>query len=178
MENALDPTLDLLEELAAQPPHVPACHAMKPKRVSYTHADMVDFIIMNPTATGALIASRYGYTQSWVSMILTSDAFQEQLAARRQELIDPTIVATINERFRGLTARSIEVLMHKLEQPAVEASVAIRCAELGAKVQGVGGFAPPPVPNEDHLLRLAGRLSALNRPTKEVINGDFQEVPE
>jgi len=146
-----------LDELIAAPPLA--------RKVNYTHADMVDFIIANPGISQGAIALRYGYTQAWVSQMLSSDALQELIIARRKEIVDPVLLASLEERFRGLTIRSIEVLMHKLEAPAVEAGVAVRCAELGAKSLGLGGHAPPKAPEmpEGTLDRLAQRLVALNQ---------------
>jgi len=161
-----------LEALCAKEP--PA--AARTVKVRYSHADMVDFIIANPGVSQASLALRYGYTQGWVSQILASDALQELIAARRKELVDPVIAASLEERFRGLALRSIEVLMSKLEQPVIEASVAVRCAELGAKALGLGGHAPPKPaePSEGTLDRLAQRLTQLNQP--KVIEGESVRI--
>lgn len=155
----------VLEELTAEVPSSQGAAPARREKVNYTHADMVDFIIANPGVSQNAIALRYGYTAGWVSQMLSSDALQEMLAARRKEISDPVLIASLEERFRGLTIRSIEVLMAKLDAPVVEASVAVRCAELGAKSLGLGGHAPPkpPEPSEHALERLASRLITLNR---------------
>lgn len=167
---------EVLSELAAVPTPVAISPPAPRTKVNYTHADMVDFIIANPGVSQGTIALRYGYTQAWVSQMLASDALQELIIARRKELVDPVIAATLEERFRGLTIRSVEILMAKLEQPAVEASVAIRCAELGAKSLGLGGHAPPkaPEPSEGTLDRLAQRLVTLNQPKS--IDGEATRI--
>lgn len=164
--DAADPNIMLTELIRGDPTASPGAAAVRPEKINYTHADMVDFIIANPGVSQNAIARRYGYTPGWVSQMLSSDALQELIAKRRQEIVDPVIAASLEERFRGLTMRSIEVLMAKLEAPAVEASVAVRCAELGAKSLGLGGHAPPkaPEPSEGTLDRLAARLIALNQP--------------
>lgn len=158
MDTVIDPEQALTELTASVP-------AERPRKINYTHADIVDFVIANPGVSQNTIAMRYGYTPAWISQMLASDALQELIAARRQELIDPVLAATLEERFRGLAIRSVEVLMHKLEAPAVEASVAVRCAELGAKALGLGGHAPPkaPEPSEGSLDRLAARIIAMNQ---------------
>lgn len=148
-------------------------------KVSYTHADMIDFIIMNPGVKQGEIARRYGYTESWVSLVMSSDAFKSALAARKSELVDPTILATINERFDAMTKRSLERLMEKLDAPQVSDAVVLKAVELGAKALGVGGNAAPvqTAPAADHLERLAERLVALQ--TKgNTYNGKATEVED
>ena len=130
-------------------------------KMRYTHADMIDFIISNPGVSQNALAARYGYSVGWVSRVMSSDAWQAAMASRRGELVDPTLVATIDERFRGLVNRSLDRLMEKLDAPQVSDQVVLRAVELGAKAIGVGGNAPPPAPNQDHLAQLANRLIAL-----------------
>lgn len=130
-------------------------------KVRYTHTDMIDFILANPGISQNALAARYGYTVGWTSRVMSSDAFQSAMAARRTELIDPSLVATIDERFRALTNRSLDRLMEKLDAPQVSDQVVLRAVELGAKAMGVGGNAAPVAPPQDHLAILAQRLIAL-----------------
>lgn len=131
---------------------------MEIDRIRYTHTDMIDFILANPGCTQRALAQRYGYTESWVSVVMSSDAWRAAMETRRAEVVDPALVATIDERFRALTNRSLDRLMQKLEAPTVSDQVVLRAVELGAKAMGVGGNAPAPQPPADHLARLAGRL--------------------
>lgn len=150
-------------------------------KVRYTHADMIDFLITNPGISQNALAARYGYTAGWVSRVMSSDAFQSALAARRHELVDPTVAASIDERFRAMTVRSLERLMEKLDAPQVSDQVVLRSVELGAKAMGVGGNAPPPPPAADHLAQLASRLLALQSGVRQqvqerIIDGQAIEI--
>jgi len=127
-------------------------------KVNYSHADMIDFIIANPRVTQNDLAARYGYSVGWVSNVMASDAWQSAMAARRSEICDPVLVATVEERFKGITLLSLERLKQKLEAPTVSDNVVLRAVELGAKAVGVGGNAPPVVQSQDHLAILANRL--------------------
>ena len=71
-------------------------------RVSYTHDAMIDAIIHNPTISQNQLAAHFGYTPGWVSQIIASDAFQARLAERTGELVDPTIRASVEDRFKAL----------------------------------------------------------------------------
>ncbi len=130
-------------------------------KVGYSHTDMIDFIIANPGCTQNHLASRYGYSVGWVSNVMASDAWQSAMAARRSEICDPVLVASVEERFKGITLLSLERLKQKLEAPAVSDNVVLRAVELGAKAMGVGGNAAPAVPQGDHLAALANRLIEL-----------------
>ena len=149
-------------------------------KVSYTHADMIDFIISNPGISQGAVAARYGYTEGWLSQVMSSDAFRNMMAERRGELVDPVLTATIEERFRGLANRSLDRLMDKLNAPVVSDQVVLKAVELGAKALGIGGNAAPQavVPAGDHLAALANRLIALQSNIRQgvTINGQASQV--
>lgn len=145
------------------------------KKMSYTHTDLIDFIIANPGVSQGALAARYGYTQSWISNVMASDAWKSAMAARREELVDPTLVMSINERFAALTEKSLEVVMTKLSAPQVSDNVALRALELGAKALGVGGNAAPPAPPSDHLAQLAARLIDLQSTVRKGVT--YENAP-
>lgn len=164
---------ELLQELSALPPsgHAPTMGALG--KVRYSHQDMIDFFIANPERSQKDAALRYGYTQAWVSNVMASDAWKAAFAARRAEVVDPTLMATLNERFEGLATRSLERLMEKLDQPQVSDNLVLRAVELGAKACGVGGNAPAaPPPGTDHLARLANRLLELQAGIRKQVSNE------
>ena len=136
-------------------------HLPKVKKVSFTHDAMLDCIIQNPMMSQGELAAFFGYTQSWVSLVQSSDAFRNRLEARKAELVDPTIRTTIEERFRALATKSLEVLQRKLEAPNVSDQLAIQAASLAAKSLGIGQAPQAPAPEPDRLERLGSRLIAL-----------------
>src|SRR5258706_1390680 len=170
-----------LEELA-QEPGLPATRP-GPKKLNYSHEALVDLMIQNPWMTQRTMAAAFGYTESWVCNIIASDAFQAKLAARREEIVDPGLKASLAERARGLVLQSINILQRELEKPQVPPNVALRAFELGAKAVGMGGNAapaPPPAPAADRLVHLAERLTGLLSQPREgvVINGEAKVVNE
>ena len=150
------PTAEMDQVLAQPPSHAPTMGALD--KVRYSHLDMIDYIISKGRVTNRELAARYGYTEGWISNVMASDAWQAAMEARREEIIDPALKMSIDERFRGLTTRSLERLMEKLDAPQVSDQVVLRAVELGARAMGVGGNAPPPAPSADHLAQLANRL--------------------
>lgn len=163
---AMDTPETYLEELAPSPRQGGVA------KVRYTHDAMIDMIVENPWVSQGELAARFGYTQAWVSVVMSSDVFKEKLAARRTELVDPVLQATLKERFEAVVSRSLAVLQEKLAAPAsvVPDQLALRAAELGAKALGLGGNAPPPAPTmpANHLELLAQRLVALQSPKGQI----------
>ena len=132
-------------------------------KVGYSHRDMIDYIISAPGCGLKELAMRYGYSIGWISNIQASDAWKSAMAARRAEMVDPVLHATITERFEGITALSLQRLQEKLEAPQVSDQVVLRAVELGARAMGIGGNAAATVvvPQGDHLAMLANRLIEL-----------------
>lgn len=151
-------------------------------KVNYSHRDMIDFIISNPGIRQKEIGKRYGYSEGWVSQVINSDAFQAAFAARRAEVVDPALTATVTENFRTLTQLSLEKLIARVSVPggAVSDQTLLRSAELGAKALGIGGNAPPPAPAENRLTILAERITLLNsnQPKENTFDGEFSEEGE
>lgn len=140
------------------------------KKIRYTHDSMIDLIIAEPWISQNHLAAHFGYSPAWISNIFASDAFQARLAERRKEVIDPTLIATIEERVKGLTLQAFDVLQQKLSNNPSD-NVALRAAELGVKAMGLGGHAPPKIEPID-LSALAERLVALNPHREREIEGE------
>ena len=104
-------------------------------RVRYTHDAVIDEILMNPAISQNDLAKHFGFSASWMSIVINSDAFQERLAERKGELVDPKVRATISERLDAIAKRSLEKIMDRLDNPAAQ----IKTLELVAIAKlGVG----------------------------------------
>ena len=140
------------------------------QEIRYSHTDMIDYIIANPGISQNHLAARYGYSVGWISNVMASDAWNAAMSARRSEICDPVLVATVEERFKGIALLSLERLRMKLEAPNVSDNVVLKSVELGAKAIGIGGNAPA-APAGDHLAVLANRLIELqSRVRGEVVD--------
>ncbi len=161
--------------IAAEPP-APTMGTIA--KLRYSHQDMIDYIIANPQVSQGALAARYGYSQSWISNVMASDAWKSQFAARRAEVVDPVLGLSMNERFEAMATRSLERLMEKLDQPQVSDNVVLKAVELGAKAMGIGGNAPPAAPSGDHLAVLASRLLELQSKVRALPQGATYESVE
>ena len=150
-------------------------------RVRYTHDAMIDLIIQEPGIHQNELAKVFGFSATWISVVINSDAFQAKLALRKDELIDPELRASIKERFQAVVVRSTQVLLEKLNKPVDQISdqLALRAAEMGAKALGLGGNAPAQtvvISSEDRLQKLAGRLTGLMGSPSPAVDVEVREV--
>lgn len=182
-----DPTLQVEEaedeaEPSYQPrgPGRPLGSKNKRKVLKYSHKALADAMLLNPSITGRQLAVLFGRTPQWVYLVQSTDAFQAYLSRRQEDLVDPSIRATLNERARALTLRSMEVMQEKLARPidAIPDQFALRAFELAAKATALGGNAPPPpAPNPGEFLpELARRLEALRSPAPQIVDVTSREV--
>lgn len=109
-------------------------------RVSYTHDAMIDLIITNPAISQNAIAKHFGYSPAWVSRVFNSDAFQARLAVRKSDIIDPTIVLSMDEKLRALADQSLDILATKMALTQ-SAEMAFKALELSTKSLGYGARA-------------------------------------
>jgi hypothetical protein len=85
------------------------------QKVSYTHDGIIDAIIANPAISGGELAALFGYSQCWMSIMVNSDAFKNRLAERKAEIVDPRIVASVEERLEAVAKKSLEKILDRLD---------------------------------------------------------------
>lgn len=106
-------------------------------KASYTHEAMVDLIVAKPQITQGELAHHFGYTPGWISQVVNSDAFQEALARRKNELVDPRLRMSIEEKLKGLVDQSLIILAEKLAATQ-DAKMAMKALDVGARAAGYG----------------------------------------
>lgn len=175
--NAADPLEALLAEVApsegatlspAPPSAAPPTDNILKRGLNYSHDSLIDLIIAHPGISQNTLAAIIGYSASWISQVMSSDAFQARLAERRSELVDPTLIATVEEQFKGVVARSLEIIKAKLAKPPdqIPDNLALRSLEVSSRALGYGArdpAAPPVLPGDVniHLNILGERLVGL-----------------
>jgi hypothetical protein len=112
---------------------------------SYTPMAMVALMIEHPEYSHEQFAWHFGRQASWTSSVLASEVFQLALAPYKDQIADPALTATMEERFRALAMRSVVVLQEKLNSGNVDDSVVLQAAGLGIKALGMGNSQAAPV---------------------------------
>jgi hypothetical protein len=179
----LDEFLDMGDSSAARVPatvtKVSSPGPLKGK-LNYSHKAMIDLILASPGISQNALAAHFGYSASWVSTVMSSDAFQMAFAERANEIIDPSLRLTVEERFKGMVARSMEILMEKLSLPAhqVPDQLALRAFELSSRAAGYGAKAEPvavQVNVANHLEILGDNLTKLLQRKKAEVSDPTED---
>jgi hypothetical protein len=106
-------------------------------RVSYTHDAFIDLMIAQPMISKGDLAKHFGYTLAWVSRVTNSEAFHARLAQRKSDIVDPSLIMSIEERLRAVTSQSLDIVMEKLEAaPSLDS--AMKVLEMSTKALGYG----------------------------------------
>jgi len=86
------------------------------KSTRWYHDRIIDMMLASEVPMSQNeIAKAIGYSATWVSIMVNSDAFKNRLAARKVELTDPMLAASINERLDGLAKTSLDRLAKRLD---------------------------------------------------------------
>lgn len=111
------------------------------RKIKYNHEAMVDMMIAKPGMSQNEIAAEFGLSPSWVSILINSDAFQAVLARRREEVIDPILFASVNDRLTSVAALSAEIVAEKLIATR-SPDLALKALEVSTKALGFGARSP------------------------------------
>lgn len=120
------------------PSPIPQATAIAISKAPYTHEAMVDLMIARPDYTHAQLCAHFGRPASWLASVLASDAFQDAIAPRRHLVLDPTLSASLNERFKALAIHTSNVMMAKLDGKEVSDLLVLKAGEIAVKALGLG----------------------------------------
>lgn len=143
--------------LAAETP-VALAAASTQLALPYSHEAMIELMIEHPNWTHKQFAAYWGKGAGWFASILASDNFQLALDGRRGEIANPEITATLDERYRAVVLRGLDVLQDRLGGKEVSDNLILRAVEIGGKALGMGQDKAPPVAPTGSVDALAERL--------------------
>lgn len=125
--------------------------------VRYTHEAIIDEIIADPSISQGELAARFGFSQSWMSIIINSDSFKQRLAERKAEFVDPKLKASVEDRLDAIARRSLDKLLDRLDGPHnLKTAELVSIAKLGVGDRNTKGPSapnlyvlqiPPPAPD-------------------------------
>lgn len=107
----------------------------------YKASTMIELMIAHPEYTHAQFAGHFGRPPAWFASVLASEVFQEALTPFKDQIADPSLTATMEERFRALAVRSVAVLQDKMNNASVDDSTVLKAAEMGIKALGMRSMA-------------------------------------
>jgi hypothetical protein len=166
---------------AAPAPLLPASTTLS-LRAGYTPKAMVDLMADHPEYSHGQLCAHFGRPSSWLASVLASSAFQAALDERRHEIADPTLTASLHERFKALAIRTSNVMMTKMDSPEVADFMVLKAGEIAIKALGMGqkhaeaqgAPAAPAVQQESLAERLMKMMD--ERDGKRTVDVDAEEV--
>lgn len=82
-------------------------------RLNHTHEAIARWLLENPTRSLRECAQFFGYTQSWLSCIIHSDAFQVKLNQMQKEA-DAVVVLDVPARLRGIASSTLDGIAQQI----------------------------------------------------------------
>lgn len=84
-------------------------------KVSAVHEQIMNWLLMNPGKSMRECADTFGYTQSWLSTMVHSDAFQSKLREKQLE-IQARVTATIPQKLQAVADIALDKLASAVER--------------------------------------------------------------
>lgn len=84
------------------------------KKVSSKHEAILQFMIGNPTLKMSEVAAHFGVTPAWLSTIVHSDAFQNQLSRRHDEMFEVAVVQELGGKVTAAAHMAIDAYLEKV----------------------------------------------------------------
>jgi hypothetical protein len=115
-----------------------------PDKVRPWHELVADMIICDPNRTQRSIAQELNRSEHWLSIVINCDAFQEYLATRKEEIVDPALRATVEERFRAVANLAAEKFLERLTLNAVSNKDLLDAMKVSSTGLGMGPSSKAP----------------------------------
>lgn len=85
------------------------------QRISHTHEQVMNWLILNPQRSLRECADEFGYTQAWLSTLIHSDIFQAKLRERQEEVFS-RVASSIPQKLAAVTHVALEKLADKVAE--------------------------------------------------------------
>lgn len=109
-------------------------------KVSHIHECIINEMLLDPRITQAQLSEMFGYSVSWMNRLINSDSFQARLAERRNELVNPTLKARLEDRLKSAALQSVDQIQRQLNA-GDNADLALQ--SLGIFSEAMGMLNPP-----------------------------------
>lgn len=105
--------------------------------MSSKHEAILQFMIGNPTLKMSEVAAYFGVTPAWLSTIVHSHAFQDQLARRQDELFEVAIVQELGDKLTAAAHQTIDAYLEQVPTLTADQLISAQDKLLGRLGYGV-----------------------------------------
>lgn len=140
------------------------------QKLNYRHEHILDLMVSNPDLNKGDIARITGYSQPWISQVISSDAFLREYRRRRQLYVEQVHERTISKLYDNVE-KAQERIGEYLNQPLEEQDPRL-ILDIKDKALHRLGYAPNKGGGEK------GPLGAAQAPSGAVDNDEFEKAKE
>ena len=79
-------------------------------KMSVRHEAIMNYMIANPVLKLRDVAGTFGVSQAWLSTIIYSDAFQERLSEKKEQVFDSSVLQPLKTKLLAVANDTIEKL--------------------------------------------------------------------
>lgn len=84
------------------------------QKMSHKHEEILNFLLLNPLLKMGEVAAHFGVTFPWLSTIVHSHAFQDQLKRRQDEVFDSAILQTVEDKLGAVAQVTLDAYLEKV----------------------------------------------------------------
>lgn len=84
------------------------------QKMSHKHVEILNFMLLNPLLKMGEIAIHFGVTFPWLSTIVHSHAFQDQLSRRQDEVFDSAVLQTVEDKLGAAAQVTLDAYLEKV----------------------------------------------------------------
>lgn len=107
------------------------------------HDAIVDQLILSPGIGLTELSRMFGYSPQAIGLMMRSDFLREKLRKKREDLVDPILKATLEDRFQVMLEVSLRVATDVIGETK-NAELALKGIDVAARALGFGAKTAPP----------------------------------
>ena len=108
------------------------------QKLSVKHEAIMDYLLANPGMSLGDLAAHFGITQTWLSVVIHSPAFQDRLAEKKDMLFHHTVVATVRDKLTTIAHKALDRMADQLDFESSHKELR-ETADMALERLGIGG---------------------------------------
>ena len=119
--------------------------------MSHKHEDILNYLLLHPTQKMGEVAAHFGVTFPWLSTIVHSHAFQDQLKRRQDEVFNSAVLAPIEDKLGAAAQVTLDAYLEKVPTLTADQLISAQDKLLNKLGYGSNGNSHGPVTNNTQI---------------------------
>lgn len=115
------------------------------QKMSHKHEEILNYLLANPLMKLSEVAGHFEVTQPWLSTIIHSHAFQNQLSLRQDQVFDSAILAGLDEKLGAAAHQTLDAYLEKVPSLTADQLISAQDKLIGRLGYGSNGAGKPGV---------------------------------